>query len=259
VRGFRRVTRASGVRGAIAVGCLVWMAAIAGASVAAAPAQDDGAGSAWDGVFTEAQADRGRRAYAEYCQRCHGADLTGGEYRALRGERFWASFQGTSVADLLHRISTTMPMSEDGSAAGSLGASTYADIVAHILRSNEFPSGAGDLTASSGAGVRIVPKGGAAELPAGSFVYVLGCLARGEGRDWIVRQATAPARVATGQALDTSLPPGEREFTLKFVITSLDAIVGHRVAVRATLIGEGGADGLNVTSVESVGQTCGAP
>jgi len=258
VRDFGRFTCAIGMRGAIAAACLAWMAGLGAVSLGAAP-QDDGAGSAWDGVYTDAQANRGQRAYAEHCQRCHGADLSGGEYRALRGERFWASFQGTSVADLLHRISTTMPMSEDGSAAGSLGASTYADIVAHILRGNEFPAGEGELTESVGVGVRILPEGGADELPAGSFVYVLGCLARGEGRDWVVRQATSPARVATGQALDTSLPPGDREFALKFVITSLDAISGHRVAVRATLIGDGGADGLNVTSVESVSEACGAP
>lgn len=258
MRDIGRVTCASGVRGVIVAACLVWMAGIAAVSLAAAP-QDAEDGSAWDGVFTEAQADRGQRAYAEHCQRCHGADLSGGEYRALRGERFWASWQGASVADLLTRISTTMPMSDNGQAAGSLSAGMYADIVALVLRTNEFPAGSRELTASSGVGVRIMPKGGAVELPTGSFAYVLGCLARGEGRDWIVQQATSPARVATGQPLDTDLPPGDREFTLKFVITSLDAMSGHRVAVRATLMGEGGADGLNVTSVESVSETCGAP
>jgi hypothetical protein len=43
---------------------------------------------------------------------------------------------------------------------------------------------------------------------------------------------------------------------LKFVLTPLAKLVGHRVSVRASLIGEGGADGLNVTSVESVSATC---
>jgi mono/diheme cytochrome c family protein len=247
------------VRGAIVAICVTWMAGLAALGAAGAPPQTEDGLSAWDGVFTQTQADRGRRAYAEHCQRCHGADLGGGEYRALRGDRFWASWQGTDVGLLLDRISRTMPMSEDGSAAGSLGAATYADIVAHILRSNEFPAGASELTATSGAGVRIMPKGGATELPAGSFVYVLGCLAPGEGRDWLVRQASVPARVTTGQALDPSLPPTGREFTLKFVITPLGAMTGHRVAVRGTLIGEGGADGLNVTSVESVSESCGAP
>jgi len=251
-----RGTCACLARAAVTVALVAWTAGLVAVTAAGAPPQDADESSVWDGVYTEAQAARGARAYAEHCGRCHGSDLSGGEYRALRGDRFWASWQGTSVGDLLQRISTTMPMSENGAAAGSLGAGVYADIVAHILRSNEFPAGTSALTADSGAGVRIVPAGGATELPAGSFIYVLGCLAPGEGRDWLVRQATLPARVTSGQEIDLSMPPGDREFALKFVITPLGPLSGHRVAVRATLMGDGGVDGLNVTSVESVSESC---
>jgi hypothetical protein len=41
------------------------------------------------------------------------------------------------------------------------------------------------------------------------------------------------------------------------VLTSLDKFAGHRMSVRASLMGQGGVDGLNVTSVQSVSETCG--
>jgi hypothetical protein len=41
-----------------------------------------------------------------------------------------------------------------------------------------------------------------------------------------------------------------------FVLTSLDKFVGHRMSVRASLMGEGGTQGLNVTTIESVNATC---
>jgi hypothetical protein len=41
-----------------------------------------------------------------------------------------------------------------------------------------------------------------------------------------------------------------------FVLTPLDKFVGHRMSVRASLMGEGGAQGLNVTTIESVNATC---
>src|SRR5262245_24711681 len=86
----------------------------------------------WDGVYTAAQADRGRGFYSEHCAKCHGGDLQGGEGRALTGDRFWTSWQETTVDRLLGHVSTNMPHSEDGSLKGTLGAAVYADIVAYI-------------------------------------------------------------------------------------------------------------------------------
>ncbi len=44
-------------------------------------------------------------------------------------------------------------------------------------------------------------------------------------------------------------PLGSRTMALKFVVTKLDALAGSRVAVSELLIGEGGVDGINVTTV----------
>ena len=43
---------------------------------------------------------------------------------------------------------------------------------------------------------------------------------------------------------------------LKFVVTKLDALAGSRVAVNGLLIGEGGVDGINVTTVNRVAPKC---
>ena len=41
----------------------------------------------WDGVYTEAQAARGRSAYQQHCAECHGGSLEGAR-RLVRG---WAA------------------------------------------------------------------------------------------------------------------------------------------------------------------------
>ena len=210
----------------------------------------------WDGIYTEAQAQRGRGFYAEHCASCHGANLEGAEHRALKGDRFWATWQDTTVDRLLTHVSTNMPHSEDGSLKGTLGARVYADIVAHILNTNQFPAGTSELTDSSVAGVRIIRKDGSGELPAGSLAHVVGCLEKGTGRNWKLVQGSRPARVVDGQSPDRNAPLGDREYALMFVLTPLEKFVGHRMSVRASLMGEGGAQGLNVTTIESVNATC---
>ena len=99
----------------------------------------------WDGVYTDAQAQRGRGFYAEHCASCHGGGLEGAEHRPLKGDRFWATWQDTTVDRLLRHVSTNMPHSEDGSLKGTLGAAVYADIVAHILKFNKYPAGKTEL------------------------------------------------------------------------------------------------------------------
>jgi quinoprotein glucose dehydrogenase len=210
----------------------------------------------WDGIYSEAQAQRGRGFYAEHCASCHGANLEGAEHRALKGDRFWATWQDTTVDRLLNHVSTSMPHSEDGSLRGTLGSRVYADIVAHILNANQFPPGSSELTEASVGGVRIVRKDSSAELPAGSLAHVVGCLERGTGRNWRLVKGSRPVRVMDGQSIDRDAPLGDREYALMFVLTPLDKFVGHRMSVRASLMGEGGSQGLNVTTVESVSAVC---
>jgi quinoprotein glucose dehydrogenase len=210
----------------------------------------------WDGVFTATQAERGRGFYLANCAECHGGSLEGGEKQALKGDRFWADWQESTVDYMLGRISKNMPFSEDGSLAGTLGTTTYVDIVAHILNTNGFPTGSTELTAASSVGVQIVKKGGPSELPADAFAHVVGCLTKGEGRDWKLTRGSRPTRVFESQAPNADAPLGDREYTLKFVLQSLDKYAGYRMSVAATLMGEGGEDGLDVRTISPVNATC---
>ena len=203
----------------------------------------------WDGVYTEAQAGRGRAAFGQSCAGCHALATEG--KAPLVGQPFWKSFQQKTVGDLLAYVSANMP----NGTPGSLNESTYRDIVALMLKSNGFPAGNIELRRDNIAEVRIVPKDGSTELPADALVRVVGCLAR-SGGDWMVTNATNPERAENAGGEDATRPLGTRTMPLKFVLTKLDPLAGSRVAVSGLLIGEGGVDGINVTTVTRVAQKC---
>ena len=226
-------------------------------SAAAIAAGQAGARSVWDGVYTDAQATRGRLLFAANCAECHGAALQGGEGPALSGEKFWMSWREQAVGDLLGHVSKNMPFSEDGSLAGTLPMSTYVDIVAHILKSNDLPAGTAELTQQAAPGVRIIAKDGPGDLPDTTLARVVGCLER-QGTQWRLVKASRPERVtpANQGAAATNVPLGDRQFNLMFVLTRLDKYVGFKMLATGALIGEGGANGINVTTVTPVAEKC---
>jgi quinoprotein glucose dehydrogenase len=246
-----RPTRGAGGRAVSSAG-LVFLVAFL---LAAQPA-GQAPRSVWDGVFTDAQAERGRVSYSANCSSCHGPDLGGGESKSLRGERFWSDYKETTVDYVLGQISRNMPFSDDGSLAGSLAASTYADIVAHILQTNGFPAGKEDLTRDSSVGVQIIRKEGPGELPTGATGHIVGCLAKGTGGAWQLVKGADPVRVLSGQTPDPRRPLGTREYPLMFVITRLDKYVGYRMAATGKLIGEGGKGGIEVSTISPVSERC---
>jgi mono/diheme cytochrome c family protein len=204
----------------------------------------------WDGVYTEAQASRGMEAFGQSCSGCH--VLTAEGKAPLAGDAFWKSFAQKTAGDLLEFVSTKMP----NGTPGSLNEATYRDLVALILKSNGFPAGTAELARNTIRDVQIVPKDGSTELPANALVRVVGCLTR-SGADWVVTNATTPERAErAGDGEDATRALGNRTMTLKFVLTRLDALAGSRVAVNGLLIGAGGADGINVMTVNRVAQKC---
>ena len=205
----------------------------------------------WDGVYTEAQAARGVGAFSQSCSACHALAAEG--KGPLTGQPFLKSFTQKSVGDLLDYVSANMP----NGTPGSLNESTYRDLVALILKSNGFPAGTNELRRDNIAGVQIVPKDGGTDLPADALARVVGCLAR-SGSDWVVTSATNPERAerAAPAGEDATRPLGKRTMPLKFVVTKLDALAGSRVAVSGLLIGAGGVDGINVTTVNRVAPKC---
>jgi cytochrome c len=97
--------------------------------------------SIWDGVYTDAQAERGSTQYLQHCAMCHGANLAGTfEIPPLVG-RFIPYFAGSTLDVLFDYTSTAMPLDHPG----SLEPSVNADILAFILKTNGLPAGPKEL------------------------------------------------------------------------------------------------------------------
>jgi len=214
-----------------------------------------------DGVYSEAQAERGAAAYDGACGNCHRADLGGASGPALKEQRFNQTYAGKDLKTLFTKVATTMPRG----APGSLGESAYLDIVAHLLKENGFGPGSRDLTVDGLDGIRLMasrPK----PLPAigdYSYVEVVGCLAPGPQNSWLLTRASDPAVTvaptsATPAPAATAAPLGTQTFRL------LDAIAyspadhrGQKIYVRGLLIKLPGEQRLTISAFETLSPTCG--
>lgn len=88
-----------------------------------------------DGVYTAAQAERGKLVYKRACAECHPLDW-------YRGETI-KPWDGAPLFDLYDLIATLMPQDNPG----SLKRRDYVDLVAFILSLNGMPAGARELPA----------------------------------------------------------------------------------------------------------------
>ena len=98
----------------------------------------------WDGVYTDEQAERGRASYQQSCVGCHRDDLRGDSTApSLVGESFTFLWGDMEVGELVARVQKVMPPERPG----GLPAQTYTDIIAFVLKKNEFPAGHTELGA----------------------------------------------------------------------------------------------------------------
>ena len=85
---------------------------------------------------------RARLLFLETCSNCHGRDLEGADMTPpLTGAAFMANWDGLTLGDLADRIRISMPLNNPG----SLPRQQIADVVAYILRFNQFPTGKDEL------------------------------------------------------------------------------------------------------------------
>lgn len=105
---------------------------------AQAPARSVG-----DGVYTEAQAARGKAVYLDKCVECHKEDLRGDQQMtpSLVGIAFTFRWKDKNLYDYFVGMRNTMPQSEPG----SLSEETYADLVAYLLSEIGYPPGQQEL------------------------------------------------------------------------------------------------------------------
>lgn len=106
--------------------------------------------SARDGVYTSAQALRGKAVFDKTCASCHslvpkGAVTSTSPGPDLGGDEFLTRWTGKPAAQLSKLILDTMPsdFSMEMTAPVSL------DLTAYLLQVNKFPEGKADLTADS--------------------------------------------------------------------------------------------------------------
>ena len=101
--------------------------------------------SVWDGVYTAAQAERGKSVNQRHCAECHGATLTGGQFGGapLAGGFFMHRWSNRTLETLFEYARTNMPPGSEG----SLSRQQYLDVIAFVLQANGFPAGEEELVA----------------------------------------------------------------------------------------------------------------
>ncbi len=223
-------------------------------------APDDG--KIWNGVFTAAQADRGKADFEKSCSNCHVSDLSGSvRAPALRGDRFMQNWQNGSVAALFSKMRDSMPANYPE----TVPEETKIDILAYLLEQNAFPAGSTELKLDEKqlADIQIVQKG---NLAAANFALVrmVGCLTQGPGKGWTLNRASEPLvskdETATPAALKDAAesPPGTQTFELLSVAAfKPESRIGQRVEARGLLYRQGNRSLLTLTSLEDLGTRCG--
>lgn len=106
--------------------------------------------SSLEGVFTEEQAQRGRKLYGEQCRECHGRELQGGyESAALGDDVFRGNWEGHTLDELFNRILVTMSGDTPGRVTDEvpkpLTREQTTDLIAFLLWFNGSPAGKTEL------------------------------------------------------------------------------------------------------------------
>jgi mono/diheme cytochrome c family protein len=218
----------------------------------------------WDGVFTAAQAERGKKISAEgRCTGCHGAELAGTDRApALKGDAFLANWEDGSVNRLFAKVRDTMPPSN----TDQLSAAVKLDVIAYVLQANGFPAGSSDLKLDAEAldAIQIARKKSEAGPQNFTLVQVVGCLTRQPSGQWALTRTSEPQatkdEASSPAALKTaeSRPLGGQTLRLLSVYPTYqpDAHQDQKVEARGLLYREDRTTELNLTSLQMVSTSC---
>ena len=204
----------------------------------------------WQGVYTPAQAERGKATFATTCLRCHNADLSGDRGPALKGERFMTSCGGGSVTRLFEKVRDTMPPF----ATSTLDDQTKLDIVTFILQVNGFPAGEKELASADLDSIDIVAPGEVPKVQNFARVQVVGCLARGDENRFLLTNASEPvASTADNVTLPVPAPGTARVVLLNAAPFKPEGQVGQRVDARGLLYRDDRDILLTVSALKALG------
>ena len=218
--------------------------------------------TAFDGVFTAAQADRGKENFLTgRCGGCHKLDLSGDRGPTLKGDDFLAHWDNGSVATLFDKIRETMPPNAPNETTDD----AKIDIVAYLLQQNGYPAGKAELRAEADSLgiIDLIRKGQTNTIPNFSLVQVVGCLSPGANNAWTLTRTSDPVLTRdeepTASALRTaqSKALGAQNFTLVSVVQfKPEGHVGQKVEVRGLLYKDQADARLNLTSLQLLNSTC---
>jgi hypothetical protein len=169
-------------------------------------------------------------------------------------------YRESSLHLLFDKTKTTMPRG----APATLSDKAYVDIVAYMLKANEFPTGAQELRIEDLQRIQLVGKDGPEQVPDFALVRVIGCLTNSSDGAWMLAHATDPIRTGNPQPA-----AGEREAvegsplgpgTFRLLVSAAyapEALKGHKVEVRGFLIRRPTENRLNITSLQTLDSSCG--
>jgi mono/diheme cytochrome c family protein len=212
----------------------------------------------WTGVFTDAQAERGKANFNIACVRCHGADLAGQTAPPLKGTRFITAWENENLYKIFTKIRDTMPPNF----GTPLPDNDKLEVLTYILRTNEFPAGAEELKLDVDTleGIQLVRKGASAVVNNFSVVRVVGCLTPGPDKGWTLKNATDPVlsrdQASTPDELKRAdtLAPGTHAFRLVSVNGfKPDQFSGQKMEAKGLIYKDEKDARINVTSLQQVG------
>jgi mono/diheme cytochrome c family protein len=208
----------------------------------------------WDGVYTSAQAERGRTAYDTSCTNCHNRDLAGSvRAPALKGDRFMLSWQNGSVNSLYSKIRFSMPATYPETVSDE----AKLDMVAYLLQVNGFPSGRTELKMNADEldAIQIVKKG-ASELPNFVLVQVVGCLEAGPSKTWRLAHASDPIATKEDSPIAKVKVANQTFLLISAAAFKPETHTGETVAVKGLLYKEPGENRLNLISFQTLAPGC---
>ena len=217
-----------------------------------------------DGIFTAAQAERGKEAYRLYCSSCHYGDLRGTNGPALKGQPFIDNWREDSSKSLFTFMRESMPRN----APASLSDQTYLDILAYILSVNMYPAGSNELRTDLLDSILIVGQDGPAPIPAFALITVVGCLVKNiETNEWNLNNVSVPVRTRDEKPKPTEIQASAEKSlgtdTLRLVYVDdlrpgflPERNVGRKLHANGYLLRNAKGVGLSVTWLEGVSSDC---
>ena len=220
-----------------------------------------------DGVYSIAQAERGRVFYTTHCVACHGSSLEGVSAPPLTGSQFTQRWREGMLDPLYDFIRQRMPFGRPANAK-PIPDNDYLDILTYVLKTNGYRSGESDLTPGLLRNVMFVGMNGPQPVPDGAHVMTVGCLSQGGEGLWILSNATEPARTPEEDKpipadLKTSLQ--KKSGALTFRLADLEAVpdfspsahLGHKMQAKGFFTRQPNAERISLSSMEMLDSSCG--